>query len=61
MAVDLAAFVAVTHAGQALFLGSFHGDTNGRATIPIVSALEEYAATNYPEHVLVYMSMYMYI
>ena len=32
---------------------SFHGDTNGLATIPIITAIEEIASSKYPGHVLI--------
>ena len=36
---DLAAFALVTQFGLRLVLASFHGDTNGLATIPMMQAL----------------------
>jgi hypothetical protein len=53
VAGDLAAFACTTYTGQRLLLASFHGDTNGRGTIPIVEALQRAAAASYPDHVLV--------
>ena len=35
-------------------LASFHGDTNGLATIPIVTAVHAYATTKKPDHKLIF-------
>ena len=53
VAGDLAAFACATYTGQRLVLASFHGDTNGRGTVPIVEALQREVAANYPGHVLI--------
>ena len=53
MAGDLAAFVCSTYSGRQLVLASFHGDTNGRATIPLVEALQMLVTCSYPDHLLV--------
>jgi hypothetical protein len=40
--------------GMKYLLGSFHGDTNGLATIPIVTAMHAYASTKRPDHKLLF-------
>ena len=50
---DLAAYCIDATNGRKFLLASFHGDTNGLATVPIVRALHEVASTKYPERILV--------
>eukprot|EP00277_Geminigera_cryophila_P024310 CAMPEP_0179467202 /NCGR_PEP_ID=MMETSP0799-20121207/48387_1 /TAXON_ID=46947 /ORGANISM="Geminigera cryophila, Strain CCMP2564" /LENGTH=466 /DNA_ID=CAMNT_0021272487 /DNA_START=73 /DNA_END=1472 /DNA_ORIENTATION=- len=49
---DLAAFTCVGNSGHKYVVASFHGDTNGLASIPIVKALSEVAARGYGQHTL---------
>jgi len=35
------------------FLASFHGDTNGMASLPVLRALNEAITTYYPDHILI--------
>ena len=52
---DLLAVTAVdTEDGTKYLLASFHGDTNGLATIPIVSAMHSYAVMKRPDHKLLF-------
>lgn len=39
--------------GTKYIFASFHGDTNGLATIPVVSAVYDYATKEKPDHRLV--------
>eukprot|EP00960_Hanusia_phi_P043756 756237-Hanusia_phi.AAC.3 len=50
---DLAAYCIDATNGRKFLLASFHGDTNGLATVPIVRALHEVASTKYPERILI--------
>ena len=40
---DLAAFACVSRTGTRMVVASFHGDTNGLATIPMIKAVQDYA------------------
>ena len=52
---DLLALTAVdAEDGTKYLLASFHGDTNGLATIPIVTAMHQYAVTKLPDHKLLF-------
>lgn len=52
---DLLAVTAVnTESGSKYLLASFHGDTNGLATVPIVAAMHQYAVTKRPDHKLLF-------
>ena len=52
---DLFAVVATGAAdGTEYLFASFHGDTNGLATIPVVSAVNAYATASLPQHKLVF-------
>ena len=39
--------------GKRYFLASFHGDTNGRASLPVLRALHEALSKFYPDHLLI--------
>ena len=52
---DLLAVTAVdAEDGTKYLLASFHGDTNGLATIPIVTAMHRYAVLKRPDHKLLF-------
>ena len=52
---DLLALTAVdAEDGTKYLLASFHGDTNGLATVPIVTAMHQYAVTKLPDHKLLF-------
>lgn len=52
---DLLALTAVNiENGSKYLLASFHGDTNGLATVPIVTAMHQYAMTKRPDHKLLF-------
>eukprot|EP00605_Chrysophyceae_sp_TOSAG23-4_P001004 GSChrysophyteH1.ASY1.ANO1.1105.1 assembled CDS len=52
---DLFAFTAVNNAtNQAYVFASFHGDTNGLATIPVVDAVKTFVKQNFPSHKLLF-------
>ena len=52
---DLMALTAVDEEDNTKYLlASFHGDTNGLATIPIVTAMHQYAVTKLPDHKLLF-------
>lgn len=52
---DLLALTAVdAEDGTKYLLLSFHGDTNGLATIPIVTAAHSYGATKVPDHKMLF-------
>jgi hypothetical protein len=52
---DFLALTAVdVEDGMKYLLGSFHGDTNGLATIPIVTAMHAYAISKRPDHKLLF-------
>jgi hypothetical protein len=40
--------------GTKYLLASFHGDTNGLATVPIVAAMHKYAISKRPDHILLF-------
>lgn len=40
--------------GEKYVLASFHGDTNGLATIPVVAAVNSVVRTNYPDHIFLF-------
>jgi hypothetical protein len=35
-------------------LASFHGDTNGLATVPVLKALHEAFTKSYPDHIVIF-------
>ena len=39
--------------GNRYFLASFHGDTNGMASLPVLRALDHATKTYYPNHILI--------
>ena len=39
--------------GNRYFLASFHGDTNGMASLPVLRALDDATKTYYPNHILI--------
>lgn len=52
---DLLAMTVVDNTDNKKYLlGSFHGDTNGLATIPIVTAMHSYASMKLPDHHLLF-------
>ena len=52
---DLLVITAVKKlSGQKYLLASFHGDTNGLATIPITTAVNKYATEKKPNHKLLF-------
>ena len=48
--------LSATHAadGAKYLLASFHGDTNGLLTIPVVTAVHDYAKSSKPDHKLLF-------
>jgi hypothetical protein len=50
---DLCAF-KVQSAQAKYLLASFHGDSNGRSTAPVLAALETLARESYPDHTLIF-------
>mmetsp|Transcript_36321 Transcript_36321/g.58576 ORF Transcript_36321/g.58576 Transcript_36321/m.58576 type:complete len:859 (+) Transcript_36321:178-2754(+) len=50
---DLCAMTMQGLDGKRYFLASFHGDTNGMASLPVLRALNEAISTYYPDHVLI--------
>ena len=52
---DLIAVTAIkVDDGSRYLLASFHGDTNGLATIPVLRAMHQYASTKQPGHKLLF-------
>jgi len=52
---DLLAITALRVSDKRKYLlCSFHGDTNGLATIPVLKAVHKYAITQVPDHVLLF-------
>ena len=52
---DLLVLTAVdSSSGSKFLLASFHGDTNGLATIPVVTAVYNYAMSKRPDHKLLF-------
>mmetsp|Transcript_24087 Transcript_24087/g.37801 ORF Transcript_24087/g.37801 Transcript_24087/m.37801 type:complete len:473 (-) Transcript_24087:283-1701(-) len=51
---DLVAFTIFGKDGRSYLLVSFHGDTNGLATLPVVTAVDKVAKEKYPEHTLIF-------
>lgn len=52
---DLIAITALRAADKCKYLlCSFHGDTNGLATIPVLAAVHKYAVTHVPDHILLF-------
>jgi len=51
---DLLAITVQDKSGKDFMLASFHGDTNGLATIPVVSAVEKYQAGHLEAHTMVF-------
>ena len=51
---DLFAITAVDAAGAQYLLASFHGDTDGLASAPVVRALHALAQASFPSHRLVF-------
>ena len=50
---DLCVFRVQSSLGHFL-LASFHGDSNGRSTAPVLAALDRLARERYPEHTLIF-------
>ena len=50
---DLCVFAIDSADGQYL-LASFHGDSDGKATVPVLSALESLAKSYFPKHTLIF-------
>ena len=50
---DLCAMTLQGVDGRRYFLASFHGDTNGRASLPVLRALNEALTKYYPDHLLI--------
>jgi len=50
---DLCAMTMQGVDGKRYFLASFHGDTNGMASLPVLRALNEAISTYYPDHILI--------
>ena len=50
---DLCVFQALSHDGRPFLLASFHGDSGGRATCPVVSAIHRLAQEHYQEHTII--------
>ena len=50
---DLCVFQALSHDGRPFLLASFHGDSGGRATCPVLAAIQRLAQEQYPAHTLV--------
>ena len=46
--------------GQTYLLASFHGDTNGLATIPVVNAVHDYALRAHTRYALPHLTQYYY-
>eukprot|EP00286_Rhodomonas_abbreviata_P026452 CAMPEP_0181306350 /NCGR_PEP_ID=MMETSP1101-20121128/10249_1 /TAXON_ID=46948 /ORGANISM="Rhodomonas abbreviata, Strain Caron Lab Isolate" /LENGTH=945 /DNA_ID=CAMNT_0023412393 /DNA_START=482 /DNA_END=3319 /DNA_ORIENTATION=+ len=40
--------------GSRYLLASFHGDTNGMATVPVLRALDDAVTQSYPDHILIF-------
>eukprot|EP01063_Lacrimia_lanifica_P032539 TRINITY_DN556_c0_g1_i1.p1 TRINITY_DN556_c0_g1~~TRINITY_DN556_c0_g1_i1.p1 ORF type:complete len:1825 (+),score=684.23 TRINITY_DN556_c0_g1_i1:58-5532(+) len=51
---DLFALTAKHSSGVEYLLASFHGDTNGLATIPVVKAMHAYRTKHAPQHKLIF-------
>lgn len=51
---DLLAVTAISTSGQAFLLASFHGDTDGLCTIPVLKALHAVWAAQYADHMFVF-------
>jgi len=50
---DLCAMTMQGADGKRYLLASFHGDTNGKASLPVLRSLNEAVTTYYPDHVLI--------
>ena len=51
---DLCAVAIKGVDGQRYMLASFHGDTNGLATVPVLKALHEAFTKSYPDHIVIF-------
>jgi len=51
---DLCAIAIKGIDGSRYLLASFHGDTNGLATVPVLSALNEAFTKSYPDHIVIF-------
>uniref|UniRef100_A0A7S1HN58 Phosphodiesterase n=1 Tax=Hemiselmis andersenii TaxID=464988 RepID=A0A7S1HN58_HEMAN len=51
---DLCAIAIKGVDGSRYLLASFHGDTNGLATIPVLKALNEAFTKSYPDHIVIF-------
>ena len=51
---DLCVFEVATHSEGPYLLASFHGDSDGACTAPVLKALDELAKERFPEHVLLF-------
>jgi hypothetical protein len=50
---DLCAMTMQGADGRRYLLASFHGDTNGMASLPVLKALHAATSTYYPNHILI--------
>ena len=50
---DLCVYDVADRGGRPFLLASFHGDSDGRATLPVLAAVHRLARTRFPRHALV--------